>query len=141
MPPSHRKLARSARTNAVRSARLPRSIAESQGAVSLGYRQITIESLEILKTIERSGEQRVEAAAWPFLLSLPAGASDGDRANDVPWTRCRSATCCDSSRHPGRSIRIQFQQLFATRFQIKLHLQQWARASAAPRAPREQLVH
>jgi hypothetical protein len=28
--------------------------------------------LEILKTIERSGEQRVEAAAWPFLLSLPA---------------------------------------------------------------------
>jgi hypothetical protein len=50
---------------------LPRSIAESQGAVSLGYRQITIESLEILKTIERSGEQRVEAAAWPFLLSLP----------------------------------------------------------------------
>jgi hypothetical protein len=70
---------------------LPRSIAESQGAVSLGYRQITIESLEILKTIERSGEQRVEAAAWPFLLSLPAGASDGDRANDVPWTRCRSA--------------------------------------------------
>jgi hypothetical protein len=24
---------------------------------------------------------------------------------------------------------------------VKLHLQQWARASAAPRAPREQLVH
>jgi hypothetical protein len=41
---------------------------ESQGAVSLGYRQIIIESLEILKTIECSGE----AAAWPFLLSLPA---------------------------------------------------------------------
>src|SRR5882724_7436528 len=72
-----------ARANAVRSARLPRSIAESQG-----FR------------------------------------SDGDGANDVPWTRCRSASCCDSSRHPGRSIRIQFQQLFATRFQIKLHLQQ-----------------
>ena len=140
MPPSHRKLARSARTNAVRSARLPRSIAESQGTVSLGYRQIIIESLEILKTIERSGAQRVEAAAWPFLLSLPAGASDGDRAKDVPWTRCRSATCCDSSRHPGRSIRIQFQQMFATRVQIKLHLQQWARTSATPRAPREQLV-
>jgi hypothetical protein len=35
------------------------------------------------------------------------------------------------------SIRIQFQQLFATRFEIKLHLQQWARASAALR---EQLV-
>jgi hypothetical protein len=47
----------------------------------------------------------------------------------------------DSSRHPGRPIRFQFQQLFATRFQIKLHLQQWARASAAPRALREQLVH
>jgi hypothetical protein len=47
---------------------LPRSIAESQGAVALGYRQIIIESLEILKTIE----QRVEAAAWPLLLSLPA---------------------------------------------------------------------
>jgi hypothetical protein len=40
--------------------------------VSLGYREITIESLEILKTIERSREQRVEADAWPFLLSLPA---------------------------------------------------------------------
>jgi hypothetical protein len=25
----------------------------------------------------------VEAAVWPFLLSLPAGASDGDRASDV----------------------------------------------------------
>jgi hypothetical protein len=25
-----------------------------------------------LKTIDRSSEQRVEAAAWPFLLSLPA---------------------------------------------------------------------
>jgi hypothetical protein len=47
----------------------------------------------------------------------------------------------DSSRHPGRSIRIQFQQMFATRFEIKLHLQQWARASAAPRTLREQLVH
>jgi hypothetical protein len=47
----------------------------------------------------------------------------------------------DSSRHPGRPIRFQFQQLFATRFQIKLHLQQWARASAAPRALREHLVH
>jgi len=46
--------------------------AKSQDAVSLGYRQIIIESLEILKTIERSGEQRVGAAAWPFLLSLPA---------------------------------------------------------------------
>jgi hypothetical protein len=31
-----------------------------------------IESLQILKTIERSGEQRVGAAAWPFLLSLRA---------------------------------------------------------------------
>ena len=31
-------------------------------------------------------------------------------------------------------------QLFAARFQIKLHLQQWVRASAAPRAPCEQLV-
>jgi hypothetical protein len=52
---------------------LPRSIAESQGTVSLGCRQIIIEWLEILKTIERSGEQRVgAAAAWPFLLSLPA---------------------------------------------------------------------
>jgi hypothetical protein len=29
-------------------------------------------SLQILKTIERSGEQRVGAAAWPFLLSLRA---------------------------------------------------------------------
>jgi hypothetical protein len=28
--------------------------------------------LQILKTIERSGEQRVGAAAWPFLLSLRA---------------------------------------------------------------------
>jgi len=28
--------------------------------------------LEILKTIEPAGEQRVEAVAWPFLLSLPA---------------------------------------------------------------------
>lgn len=33
------------------------------------------------------------------------------------------------------------QCMFATRFQIKLHLQRWGRASAAPRAPREQLVH
>ena len=40
--------------------------------MSLGYRQIIIESLEILKTIEPAGEQRVEAVAWPFLLSLPA---------------------------------------------------------------------
>jgi hypothetical protein len=31
--------------------------------------------------------------------------------------------------------------MFATRVQIKLHLQQWTRASAAPRAPRERLVH
>ena len=38
----------------------------------LGSRQIIIESLQILKTIERSGEQRVGAAAWPFLLSLRA---------------------------------------------------------------------
>jgi hypothetical protein len=41
----------------------------------------------------------------------------------------------------GRPIRIQVQQLFVTKFKIKLHLQQWARASAAPRAPRKQLVH
>src|ERR1700730_8113734 len=34
------------------------------------------------------------------------------------------------TRIQGRSIRIQFQQLFATRFQIKLHLQKWARATA-----------
>jgi hypothetical protein len=40
--------------------------------VPLGSRQIIIESLQILKTIERSGEQRVGAAAWPFLLSSRA---------------------------------------------------------------------
>jgi hypothetical protein len=47
-------------------------VSKKEAWQSLGYRQIIIESLEILKTIERSGEQRVEAAAWPFLLSLPA---------------------------------------------------------------------
>jgi hypothetical protein len=61
---------------------------------------------------------------------LPSPTSFG------PWTRCRSARCCDSSRHPGRSIRIQFQQMFATRFQIKLHLQPWARFDRAPRTTR-----
>jgi len=35
---------------------------------------------------------------------------------------------------------FNFQQMFATKFQIRLRLQQWARASAAPRARREQLV-
>ena len=39
--------------------------------VPLGYRKIIIELLQILKTIERSGEQRVGADAWR-LLSLPA---------------------------------------------------------------------
>jgi hypothetical protein len=39
--------------------------AEAQGAMALGCRQITIESSEILKVIERS-----EAAAWPLLFQL-----------------------------------------------------------------------
>src|SRR5258706_14459277 len=56
--------------------------------VALGYRQIIIESLEILKAIERSG--RLAAS-----FSIIRGASDSDGANEVPRTRCRSA----SSRH------------------------------------------
>jgi hypothetical protein len=108
---------------------------------NLGYRKIIIESLEILKTIEPAGEQRVEAVAWPFLLSLPAvhpmvtvPTMFYERAAVLPVVAIVAAI-------QEGSIRIQFQQLFATRLEIKLHLQQWARASAAPRAPREQLVH
>jgi hypothetical protein len=123
-----------ARANAVRPARLPRSIAEIP-RMPLGYRQIIIESLQILKTIERSGEQRVGAAAWPFLLSLRAVRPMAP----VPTMfhgRYRSARCCDSSRHPGGSIRFQFQPMFATRFQIKLHLNSGPRFGRAARVPR-----
>jgi hypothetical protein len=109
--------------------------------VSLGYREITIQSLEILKTMERSREQRVEADAWPFLLSLPVVHPMVTVPTMFHGRVAVLPLVAIGSRHPGRSIRIQFQQLFATRFQIKLHLQQWARASAALRAPREQLVH
>jgi hypothetical protein len=78
----------------------------------------------------------VEAVAWPCLLSLPAvppvtvPTMFYERAAVLPVVAIVAAI-------QEGSIRIQFQQLFATRFEIKLHLQQWARASAALR---EQLV-
>src|SRR6266436_3509950 len=66
-----------ARANAVRPARLPRSIAEIP-RMPLGYRQIIIESLQILKTIERSGGSgRLAVSSF-----ITRGASDGDGAND-----------------------------------------------------------
>src|SRR6266404_5614962 len=70
-----------ARANALRPARLPRSIAEIP-RMPLGYRQIIIESLQILKTIERSGGGSGRLAVSSFITR---GASDGDGANDVPW--------------------------------------------------------
>jgi hypothetical protein len=70
------------------------------------------------------GRLQVGAAAWPF-LSLPAGAFDNYGGPTMFHGRVAV-------------LPIQFQRMFATRVQIKLHLQQWARASAAPR---EQLVH
>jgi len=60
-------------------------------AVALGFRQIIIESLEILKAIERGGWKRPLGR----FFSIIRGASDDDGANEVPRTRCRSA----SSRH------------------------------------------
>ena len=83
---------------------------------------------------QRLSAQRVGAGRLAVSSFITRGESDRDGANDVPWTRCRSASCCDGSRHPGRSIRIQSQQMFATRFQIKLHPQQWARALRPRRA-------
>ena len=78
--------------------------------------------------------QRVGAVAWPFLLSLPAVNPIVTVPTMFHGRVCRSASCCDGSRHPGRSIRIQSQQMFATRVQIKLHPQQWARALRPRRA-------
>jgi hypothetical protein len=95
-----RKPARSARTSAVRSVRLPRSIAGSQGAAALGFRQTIIESLEILKAIERGGWKRPLGR----FFSIIRGASDNDGANEVPRTRCRSASSrhwCTDCRLPG----------------------------------------
>jgi hypothetical protein len=75
----------------------------------------------------------VGADAWPFLLSLPAvhptvtvPTMFHGRVAVLPVVAIIADIKVNSD-----SISTDV----ATRFQIKLHLQQWARASAAPRRP------
>src|SRR6266478_7673715 len=56
-----------ARASAVRSARLPRSIAEFQGTA-----RIPTNHYRVVADFEDHRAQRGGAAAWPFLLSLRA---------------------------------------------------------------------
>jgi hypothetical protein len=72
-------------------------------------------------------------AAWRAMAQ--GGPHQEAMAISLPDLDCSlQMSCCESSRHPGRSIRIQFQQMFATKFQIRLHLQQ--RGARFGRAPR-----
>ena len=85
---------------------------------NLGYRQIIIESLEILKTVEPAGGSG-RLAVSSFITAVPPVTVPTmfyERAAVLPVVAIVAAI-------QEGSIRIQFQQLFATRFEIKLHLQ------------------
>jgi hypothetical protein len=66
--PSHRSQLDAARTSVVRSVSLQRSIAESQGAVALGF---PTDHYRVAGDFEGHRAQRLEAAAWPLLLHYP----------------------------------------------------------------------